>query len=87
MEKIPTAPYRTYLNKYKIKSYEELVAAKPELEKKVRDAENEHYEIQKVDAGQLEYEAWIKLRNLKAELGVLTHITWSKWIEKCNEEA
>ncbi len=83
MEKIPVAPYRTYLNKYKTMTYQELEDVKPALEEQVKNAEEEHYQISKSDAGKLEYDAWLKLRDLKAELGVLEHMINSKWVEEC----
>ena len=86
MEKIPVPPYRTYLNKYKTISVSELVVARVQIEKDRDDAVYNWTQLQLNNGTRdEEYEAYIKARNLNAELETLTSVLNIKRIEEDSE--
>lgn len=74
MEKIPTPPYLEYANKYKIMGLKELEKSKYDLGTKLRYAEEKwavFREFREQGERDVEYQAWLEIRFLMAELGVL----------------
>jgi len=71
MKQIPPTPFVTYVKKYSVFTDIALKAYLVDLKEEVEIAEDEYEEIARLHAVKYERAAWIKLRNLKAELGIL----------------
>ena len=71
MEKIPTPPYTEYSNKYKIMGLKELNDSKYDLGTKLRHSEEKWAIFSEQGDRDDEYQAWLEIRFLLAELGVL----------------
>lgn len=71
MEKIPTPPYLEYANKYKIMKTKELETSKDELESNLWHSRDKWVILRAQGEGDEEYQAWVQVRFLTAELGIL----------------